>query len=330
VGAGGELGRRGVRDAALRVAPYVRRTPVVVLAGEGAGLQHDIVLKLEGMQHSGSFKVRGAFNTLLSQPVPAAGVLAASGGNHGAAVAYAAQRLGHPAEVFVPQAAPEAKLQRIRRYGARVTAVGADYAEAYEASLEQERRSGALRVHAYDQPEVVLGQGSVAVELSEQAPELDVLLVAVGGGGLIAGCASWYTDSLRVVAVETVGAPTLHRARQAGAPVDVEVSGVAADALGARRLGALAHEVAQRYVDDAVLVDDDAVLAAQRLLWDELRVLAEPGGATALAALLSGAHVAGPGDRVGVLVCGANVDPSTWSAATGALVVTSAANGGPG
>ena len=321
------LSRREVREAALRVAPYVRRTPVVRLGAAVAGVEHDVVLKLEGLQHSGSFKARGAFNTLLSQPVPPAGVIAASGGNHGAAVAYAAHRLGLPAEVFVPERAPEAKLSRIRRYGAQVTGVGADYAEAYEASLEQERRTGALRVHAYDQAEVVLGQGTAAVELSEQAPELDVLLVAVGGGGLLAGCASWYTDSLRLVAVETAGAPTLHRARQAGAPVDVEVGGVAADALGARRLGALAHEIAQRYVDDAVLVEDDAVLAAQRLLWDELRVLAEPGGATALAALLSGAVRCAPGDRVGVLVCGANVDPATWSAASQALVVASATDG---
>lgn len=317
------LSRRLVREAAHRVAPYVRRTPVVRLGGALAGLEHDVVLKLECLQHSGSFKVRGAFNTLLSQPVPAAGVIAASGGNHGAAVAYAAQRLGVPAEVFVPATAPEAKLSRIRRYGAQVTSVGADYFEAHGASLERERRSGALRVHAYDQPEVVLGQGTAAVELSEQAPELDVLLVAVGGGGLVAGCASWYTDSLRVVAVETVGTPTLHRARQAGEPVDVEVGGVAADALGARRLGALAHRVAQRHVDDAVLVEEQDVLAAQRLLWDELRVLAEPGGATALAALLSGAAGCRPHDRVGVLVCGANVDPSTWSSATQALVVTS-------
>lgn len=321
------LSRRSVRHAALRIAPYVRRTPVVRLDAGRAGLEHDVVLKLEGLQHSGSFKVRGAFNTMLSQPVPSTGVIAASGGNHGAAVAYAAQRLGQLAEVFVPQTAPEAKLSRIRRYGARVTAVGADYAEAYEASLQQERRSGALRVHAYDQVDVVLGQGTTAVELSEQAPDLDVLLVAVGGGGLIAGCASWYTDSLRVVAVETVGAPTLHRAREAGTPVDVEVGGVAADALGARRLGALAHEVAQRYVDDAVLVEEQAVLAAQRLLWEELRVLAEPGGATALAALLSGAVACRPDDRVGVLVCGANVDPSTWSTSTQALVVASAAAG---
>jgi threonine dehydratase len=322
-----QLTRRDVREAALRVAPYVRRTPVVALGADITGVQHDVVLKLEGLQHSGSFKARGAFNTLLSRPVPSAGVIAASGGNHGAAVAYAAHRLGLPAEVFVPERAPEAKLSRIRRYGARVTAVGADYAEAYGASLEQERRTGALRVHAYDQPEVVLGQGTAAVELSEQAPGLDVLLVAVGGGGLIAGCASWYTDSLRLISVETTGAPTLHRAWQAGAPVDVEVGGVAADALGARRLGALAHEVVRRYVDDAVLVEDQAVLDAQRLLWDELRVLAEPGGATALAALLSGVVKCAPGDRVGVLVCGANVDPSTWSAASQALVVADAADG---
>lgn len=318
------IARHEIRQAARRTAPYVRRTPVVVLDGHGVGLPHDVVLKLEGMQHSGSFKARGAFHTLLSRPVPPAGVVAASGGNHGAAVAYASQRLGHVAQVFVPQAAPEAKLQRIRRYGARVTAVGADYAEAYEASLAHEQRTGALRVHAYDQHEVVVGQGTAAYELSEQAPELDTLLVAVGGGGLIAGCAAWYTDSLRLVAVETHGTPTLHRARAAGQPVDVEVGGVAADALGARRLGDIAQDVTRRWVDDAVLVTDDAVLDAQRVLWEQLRVLAEPGGATALAALLSGAVVVEAGARVGVLVCGANVDPSTWSASSEALVVASA------
>ena len=319
------VGRREVREAALLVAPHVRRTPVVVLGGDRVGLPHDVVLKLEHLQHSGSFKVRGAFATLLSRPVPPSGVIAASGGNHGAAVAYAAARLGHRAEIFVPAAAPAAKLARIRRYGATVTAVGGSYAEAYDASLQQEADHGALRVHAYDQPEVVAGQGTVAHELSVQAPELDTLLVAVGGGGLVAGCAAWYTDSVRIVAVETEGTPTLSRARAAGTPVDVDVSGVAADALGARRLGEIAHGIAARHVDEAVLVRDDDVLHAQRVLWEELRVLAEPGGATALAALLSGAHVAPPGARVGVLVCGANVDPSTWSASTGALVVASAA-----
>lgn len=307
------IARQDVREAAARIAPFIRRTPVVVLGGNRLGLPHDVVLKLEGLQHSGSFKVRGAFNTLLSADLPAAGVIAASGGNHGAAVAYAAQRLGHRAEVFVPAAAPGAKLERIRRYGAQVTAIGADYAEAHRASLEREAATGALRVHAYDQHEVVVGQGTVASELSEQAPELDAVLIAVGGGGLIAGCASWYTDSLRVVAVEPERAPTLHRARAAGAPVDVEVGGVAADSLGARRLGTIAAEVAARYVDESLLVSDAAIREAQRVLWEELRVLAEPGGATALAALLSGACAGTPGTTVGVVVCGANLDPASWS-----------------
>jgi threonine dehydratase len=307
------IDRAEVRRAALRIAPFVRRTPVVALGGNAVGLPDDVVLKLEGLQHSGSFKARGAFNTLLSAPVPDAGVIAASGGNHGAAVAYAACRLGHRAQVFVPAAAPEAKLERIRRYGAEVVAVGADYAEAYQASLDQEHRTGALRVHAYDQQEVVLGQGTVAYELSEQAPELDAVLIAVGGGGLIAGCAGWYTDSLRVVGVEPELAPTMHAARAAGAPVDVEVGGVAADALGARRLGSIAAEVTVRYVEESVLVPDPAIREAQRVLWEELRVLAEPGGATALAALLCGAYRPGPGERVGVIVCGANLDPASWS-----------------
>jgi threonine dehydratase len=305
--------RAAVRAAARRITPFVRRTPVAVLDGDRLGLPHDVVLKLEGMQHSGSFKVRGAFNTLLSGHVPAAGVIAASGGNHGAAVAYAAHRLGHRAEVFVPAAAPAAKVERIRRYGARVTAVGADYAQAFRASVEQGERTGALRVHAYDQPDVVAGQGTVAVELGQQRPDLDVLLVAVGGGGLIAGCAAWYTDSLTMVAVEPEAAPTLHAARSAGEPVDVEVGGIAADALGARRLGTIAAELTGRYVEESVLVPDDAIRQAQRVLWEELRVLAEPGGATALAALLCGAYVAPAGSAVGALVCGANLDPASWS-----------------
>jgi threonine dehydratase len=307
------IARSQVREAAVRIAPHVRRTPVAVLGGNGLGLPGSVVLKLEHLQHSGSFKARGAFNTLLAADVPEAGVIAASGGNHGAAVAYAAAQLGHRATVFVPAAAPEAKLQRIRRYGADVVPVGSNYAEAHAASVEEEHRTGALRVHAYDQAEVVAGQGTVAHELSEQAPELDAVLIAVGGGGLIAGCASWYTDSLRVVGVEPERAPTMHAALAAGAPVDVEVGGLAADALGARRLGDIAFAVASRYVDQSLLVPDEAIREAQRVLWEELRVLAEPGGATALAALLCGAYVAAPGERIGVVVCGANLDPASWS-----------------
>jgi len=305
--------RSDVRAAALRIAPFVRRTPVVVLGGNRVGLPHDVVLKLEGLQHSGSFKARGAFNTLLSSAVPDEGVIAASGGNHGAAVAYAAQCLGHRATIFVPATAPEAKLERIRRYGAEVVAGGSHYAEACQASLEAGARTGALRLHAYDQREVVVGQGTVAYEFSQQAPELDAVLIAVGGGGLIAGCASWYTDSLEVIAVEPERAPTMHAARVAGTPVDVEVGGLAADALGARRLGTIAAEVTSRYVSESLLVSDAAIQDAQHVLWEELRVLAEPGGATALAALLSGAHVAAPGAGVGVVVCGANLDPASWS-----------------
>ncbi len=305
--------RHDIDAAADRISPFVRRTPVVALGATGHGWGHDVVLKLEHLQHTGSFKTRGAFNTLLSADVPPAGVIAASGGNHGAAVAYAAQRLGHPATVYVPASAPPAKLERIRRYGARVVPVGCDYAEAHRASVAEEDRTGALRVHAYDQPEVVAGQGTVARELAQQAPDLDTVLIAVGGGGLIGGCASWYAGDVRVVGVEPERAPTLHAARTAGHPVDVEVGGVAADALGARRLGEIAAAVADRYVDDAVLVPDEAIRAAQRLLWEELRVLAEPGGATALAALLCGAHRSSAAERVGVVVCGANLDPASWS-----------------
>lgn len=305
--------RSQVRDAAARIAPFVRRTPVAMLCGNDLGLPGDIVLKLEHLQHSGSFKARGAFNTLLTSDVPEAGVIAASGGNHGAAVAYAAAQLGHQARIFVPASAPEAKLARIRRYGADALPIGADYAEAHQASIEEEYRTGALRVHAYDQPSVIAGQGTVAVEFGEQAPQLDAVLIAVGGGGLIAGCASWYTDSLRLVAVEPERAPTMHAALAAGKPVDVAVGGLAADALGARRLGDITFSVASRYVKHSLLVTDQAIRQAQRVLWEELRVLAEPGGATALAALLCGAYVATPGEHIGVVVCGANLDPTSWS-----------------
>lgn len=307
------IARSEVRRAATRIAPYVRRTPVAVLSGIQVGLPHDVVLKLESLQHTGSFKARGAFNTLLSAAVPEAGVIAASGGNHGAAVAFAAQRLRHRARIFVPANAPAAKLERIRRYGAEVTPVGNDYAEAYQRSLHEEACTGGLRVHAYDQHTVVTGQGTVAYELSQQAPDLDAVLIAVGGGGLIAGCASWYTDSLRIVAVEPERAPTMNAARAAGSPVDVEVGGIAADALGARRLGSIAAEVTDRYVRDSLLVPDTAIRQAQLVLWEELRLLAEPGGVTALAALLCGAYVAAPGERVGVIICGANLDPASWT-----------------
>jgi threonine dehydratase len=286
----------------------VRHTPVVSVDGGPLGSRHPVVLKLDTLQHSGSFKVRGAFHRLLSVPVPPDGVLAASGGNHGAAVAYAARALGHRAEIFVPTIASPIKVERLRRYGAHLTLVGRNYGEAYAASQERAAACGALFVHAFDQPDVVAGQGTAARELEAQAPDLTTVLVAVGGGGLVGGVAAHYAGRVRVVGVETEGCPALHRALAAGAPVDVEVGGIAADSLGARRIGETGFALARRFVQDAVLVSDAAVREAQRFLWEEARVVAEPGGATALAALLSGAYVPGPDERVGVIVCGGNAD----------------------
>jgi threonine dehydratase len=303
-----------VDAAAQRIAPHVRVTPILPLEPRAFGAAAQLTLKLELMQHTGSFKARGAFNRILSAQVPDAGVIAASGGNHGAAVAYAARQLGHVAEIFVPERTPDIKVERLRRYGARVVLSGASYAEAYAASRHRAAQSGALEVHAYDQPEVVAGQGTLGRELEAQAPDLDTVLVAVGGGGLIAGVAAWYASRVRVVAVEPERCPTLYSAVEAGAPVDVEVSGVAADSLGARCIGRLAFDVAQQHVHSVVLMSDEEIRASQRALWDSLRILAEPGGAAALAGLRSGKYQPAPGERVGVIVCGGNTDPSRFTA----------------
>lgn len=304
---GGEVTRPAIRAAADLIRPHVRRTPVleVDLADLG-GPAHPLALKLECLQHSGSFKARGAFTNLLTSDVPDAGVVAASGGNHGAAVAYAAARLGLPATIFVPSVTSAAKADRIRGYGADLVVGGDRYADALAASEEFVARTGALPVHAYDQPGTLVGQGTLGLEIGEDLPDLDTLLVAVGGGGLIGGIAGWFRGDVRVVAVEPEGAPTLHRALAAGEPVDAPAGSVAADSLAPRQVGRHMFPLAQWFVDRSVLVDDDAIVAAQRALWDGARVLAEPGGATALAALLSGAYAPEPGERVAVLVCGAN------------------------
>ena len=303
-----------VEAAAQRIAPHVRVTPVLALEPRAFGSAAQLTLKLELMQHTGSFKARGAFNRILSAQVPDAGVIAASGGNHGAAVAYAARQLGHVAEIFGPERTPDIKVERLRRYGARVVLSGASYADAYAASRQRAAQSGALEVHAYDQPEVVAGQGTLGRELEAQAPDLDTVLVAVGGGGLIAGVAAWYASRVKVVAVEPERCPTLYSAVEAGEPVDVEVSGVAADSLGARCIGRLAFDVAQQHVHSVVLVSDEEIRASQRALWDSLRILAEPGGAAALAGLRSGKYQPAPGERVGIIVCGGNTDPSRFTA----------------
>jgi threonine dehydratase len=303
--------RAAIRTAAERIAPFIRRTPMLRLAGEALGPRHEVWLKLELLQASGSFKPRGAFNRMLAGTLPAAGVIAASGGNHGAAVAYAARALGVPAEIFVPEITGAAKRARIAGYGARLVVGGSAYDAAREASERRAAETGALQVHAYDQAEVLAGQGTLALEFEEQAPGLTHLLVATGGGGLIGGVAAWHAGSgTQVISVEPEGCPTLASALAAGRPVPAPVGGIAADSLGARQVGGLMFPIAARHVAAAVLVSDYAIRAAQRELWDACRLIAEPGGATALSALLSGAWVAPETARVGVVICGGNTDPA--------------------
>ena len=289
------------------IRPYVRRTPTIEVDGTDLGLGPcKLCLKLELLQHSGSFKARGAFTNLLARKVPAAGVVAASGGNHGAAVAYAAMRLQVPAKIFVPSVSSPAKVQRIREYGADLVIQGDRYADALAASETWMEQSGAMSVHAFDQPQTMLGQGTLGMELYQQAPHIDTLLVAVGGGGLIAGIAAWYSGSIKVVGVEPFTAPTLTKAFEAGRPVEAEAGGVAADLLAPRRVGELVFPIARKYVHDTVLVTDDAIGQAQLALWRTFRVVAEPGGAAALSALTSGAYQARSAERVGVIVSGGN------------------------
>jgi threonine dehydratase len=304
------VSRADIAAAASRIASHVRHTPVLRVAGVELGVPCPVTLKLELLQHAGSFKPRGAFNRLLSDRLPEAGVIAASGGNHGAAVAYAARALGVPAVIFVPALTPAAKVARIASYGAEVVQTGETYAEALAASRLRQSETGALEVHAYDHPAVLAGQGTVAREFEQDAPEVTHVLVATGGGGLIGGMAAWYAGGTQVISVEPATCPALHDALDAGRPLDAPVGGIAADSLGARQVGALMFPLAQRYVSDAVLVPDTAIAAAQRLLWDRFRLVAEPGGATALAGLLSGAFVPPDGSHVGVLVCGGNTDPA--------------------
>lgn len=292
---------------------FIRRTPLWKLPGSALGVAcAEVWLKLEQLQVGGSFKARGMYNRLLANPIPAGGVIVASGGNAGIATAAAARALGVKCEVFVPTVSSPAKQARLRELGAEVVVTGAVYAEALEACLARQRESGALLTHAYDQEEVVAGAGTLAMELEEQGGEPpDSVLVSVGGGGLIAGIAAWFEDRSRVVALEPELAPTLFRARAAGKPVDVAVSGIAADSLGAKRIGAIAWEVTQRHVPDALLLRDDAIRAAQRTLWQEFKLAVEPAAALGLAALQSGACVPKPEEIVALVLCGANLDPAT-------------------
>jgi threonine dehydratase len=289
------------------IRPYIRRTPVLEADGADFGLPGvPLVFKLELLQHTGSFKPRGAFANMLLRDVPPAGVVAASGGNHGAAVAFVAQRLQKPARIFVPVVSSPVKIERIRGYGAELVVTGDRYDDALAASVVWARESGALPVHAYDQAETLLGAASVGLEFAEQAPGLDTLLVAVGGGGLIGGIAAWYQGRVRILGVEPEAAPTLALALQAGRPVDAPAGGIAADSLAPKRVGELMFPIAQKHVERVVLVPDAAIQAAQETLWRVLRVAAEPGGAAAMAALVSGRYRPQPGERVGVLICGGN------------------------
>jgi threonine dehydratase len=288
---------------------HIRRTPVVEIDATDFGLTaRSLSFKLELLQHAGSFKTRGAFANLLTRQIPLSGVVAASGGNHGVAVAYAAQKLGVPAKIFVPTVTPDAKLARLRECGAALEIVGDRYDDALHASRQWAAESGALEIHAYDQCETLLGQGTVGLEWAAQAPRLDTLLIAVGGGGLIGGIAAWYREHVKIVAVEPAAAPTLHKAMQAGRPVDAEAGGIAVDSLAPRRVGELMFPFAQKFVAQVVLVSDEEIQAAQRRLWQTLRIATEPGGAAAFAALLSGRYVPQAGERVGVLVCGGNTN----------------------
>jgi threonine dehydratase len=301
--------REGIANTYKLIRPHVRRTPVIEIDSRDFGLDcGTLPMKLELLQHAGSFKARGAFANLLLRDVPEVGVVAASGGNHGVAVANAARKLGIPAHIFVPSVAAVAKQQRIRELGAELVIAGDRYDNALTASREFVAKSGALAIHAFDQHETLLGQGSVGLELEEDGVAFDTLLVGVGGGGLIGGIAAWFAGKVRIVAVEPHAAPTLHLALQAGKPVDAPAGGIAADSLAPRQVGQIMFPFAQRFVERVVLVEDEAISAAQRALWSALRVVSEPGGAAALSALTSGAYRPAKGERVAVLLCGGNTD----------------------
>ena len=308
--------RNGIQQIEKVIRPYIRRTPILEVDGADFGLDSiKIVLKLELFQHSGSFKARGAFTNILTREVPPAGVVAASGGNHGAAVAFAAMTLRKPATIFVPTVAATTKLDRIRSYGAKLVITGDRYAESLEASEAWTAKSGALPIHAYEGTETLAGQGTLGLELEEQDPKLDSLLVAVGGGGLIGGVAAWYEDRVKMVAVEPFACPTLERALRAGHPVDAPSGGIAADSLAPRQVGQQMFPIAQKHVREVVLVTDEEIIEAQQKLWESVRVVAEPGGAAAFAALLSGRYKTKPGERVGVIVCGGNTDKANLNPA---------------
>jgi threonine dehydratase len=304
-----DVSRERIQATESVIRPHIRRTPILEVEGAEFGLEGiTIVFKLELFQHSGSFKVRGAFSNLLTRTVPPVGVVAASGGNHGAAVAFAAMKLGKPATIFVPSVCSPAKLDRIRRCGAELVIAGDRYADSLEASEAWTTQSGALRIHAFEGTETLVGPGTLGMELEEQDPKLDSLLIAVGGGGLIGGIAAWYQNRIKIIAVEPTEAPTLHLALKAGRPVDSPAGGVAADSLAPRQVGRQMFPIAQKFVQSSLLLSDDEIVDAQRRLWETMRIASEPGGAASFAALLSGKYKPSPGERVGVIVCGGNTE----------------------
>jgi len=291
---------------------FIRQTPLWKLPGRALGVDCDQVwLKLEHLQTGGSFKARGMLNRLLSNPIPPSGVIVASGGNAGLATAAAARELGVACEVFVPDISSPAKRARLAALGARVVVGGAAYVDALQACLARQQETGALLTHAYDQPEVLVGAGTMALEIEQQGGLPDSVLVSVGGGGLIGGVAGWFEQRSRVVALEPELAPSLFRAREAGQPVDVAVSGIAADSLGARRIGSLAWDVTRAHVRDALLLTDASIQAAQRWLWMALKLAVEPAAALPLAALQSRCYVPRADENVCLILCGANMDPAS-------------------
>ena len=304
-----------IAAAVARIRPYVRETPVLDIRAGELGVDHPVTLKLELLQHAGSFKTRGAFNRVLTAAadgeIGAAGLIAASGGNHGAAVAYVAQQLGLVAEIFMPSTSPTIKRERIESFGARVNVIDGYFDDAQRACVERQVETGALAIHPFEHAAIIAGQGTMSVEIDDQVGDYDTLVVGVGGGGFIAGQAAWVQDRRRVISVEPATSRCLHAAREAGEPVPVGVAGVAADSLGANQLGSLAWTIVDPFVDESVLVGDDDIRAAQRSLWDRLRLVVEPGGAAALAALQSGAFTPEPGERIVVAVCGSNCDPNS-------------------
>jgi threonine dehydratase len=303
------VSRSRIAETEAVIRPHIRHTPVTQIDGDDFGLSiQSIAFKHEYMQRSGSFKARGAFANLLCRDVPEVGVVAASGGNHGAAVAYAAKALGKKAAIFVPEVTSPAKAERIQSYGAHLVIGGARYTDALKASHAYAAKTGAMPVHAFEQVETMLGQGTVGLELERDLPDLDTLLVAVGGGGLIGGIAAWFEDRVKIVAVEPEGSPTLHMALAAGRPVDAPTDGIASDSLSPQRVGEMMFPIARKYIKECLLVSDDDIRAAQKSLWDVMRVVSEPGGATAFAALLSGRYVPHTDERVAVLLCGANTN----------------------